>query len=107
MGGPLIAKESLFRKLAAAGWIDRSQAAVQLTKAGREQAAQLVRSHRLWESYLIECADYKSDHVHDEADRAEHWISPPDLVLLEKKLGRSRKDPHGSFIPNGSKEVAE
>jgi ABC-type Mn2+/Zn2+ transport system permease subunit len=107
LGGPLIAKESLFRKLAAAGWIDRSQAAVQLTKAGREQAAQLVRSHRLWESYLIECADYKSDHVHDEADRAEHWISPPDLVLLEKKLGRSRKDPHGSFIPNGSKEVAE
>lgn len=103
--GPLISKEGLFRKLAAAGWIDRSPASVQLTDAGRRQAAKLVRSHRLWERYLTEYADYKSDHVHDEAERVEHWIDEPQLAALAKKLGDPSEDPHGRSIPSANPEV--
>ena len=100
LGGPLISKESLFRKLAAAGWIDHSRAAVQLTQSGRAEAAKLVRSHRLWERYLTEYADYKSDHVHDDAERAEHWIAAPDLDLLEKKLAKPPPEPNDTPNPN-------
>ena len=102
---PMISKESLFRKLAAAGWVDLSSPSVRLTHSGREQAAKLVRSHRLWERYLTDYADYKTDHVHDEAERAEHWIDDGNLIALAKKLGNPLKDPHGKPIPSAGKEV--
>lgn len=102
---PLISKESLFRKLAASGWIDRGPASVRLTDSGRKQAAKLVRSHRLWERYLTEYADYKSDHVHDEAERVEHWIDEPSLAALSEQLGNPLKDPHGRCIPSADEEV--
>ncbi len=71
-----------------------------LTDEGREQATELVRAHRLWETYLIEHAAYKTDHVHDDAERAEHWLDPEHRQRLEEKLGHPQSDPHGSPIPN-------
>lgn len=91
--------ESLLRKLASLGWIDRTPLSPRLTEAGREQAAKLVRTHRLWESYLTEYASYKSDHVHDDAERAEHWIDEEGLAALSEKLGHLSMDPHGKPIP--------
>lgn len=96
---PLISKEGLLRHLATAGWIDRTPTVVRLTPTGREQAAKLVRSHRLWERYLTEYAAYKSDHVHDDAERAEHWIDEQRLAALAEKLGNPSQDPHGKPIP--------
>jgi manganese/zinc/iron transport system permease protein len=103
---PLISKESLFRSLAARGWIDRGPAIVHLTETGRARAAKLVRSHRLWERYLTEYADYKSDHVHDDAERAEHWLDESSLASLSEKLGNPLEDPHGKPIPAGNQEAA-
>ncbi len=96
---PLISRETLLRHLAAAGWIDRRSTVPQLTDSGREQAAKLVRSHRLWERYLTEHAAYKSDHVHEDAERAEHWIDEQRLAALAEKLGNPSQDPHGKPIP--------
>lgn len=91
--------ESLLRKLSSLGWIDRTPLSPRLTETGREQAAKLVRTHRLWESYLTEYASYKSDHVHDDAERAEHWIDEEGLAALSEKLGHLSMDPHGKPIP--------
>lgn len=96
---PLIPQEGLLRHLASAGLIDRRTSIVQLTPTGREQAAKLVRSHRLWERYLTEYASYKSDHVHDDAESAEHWIDEQRLAALAEKLGNPSQDPHGKPIP--------
>ncbi|RYD21313.1 MAG: ABC transporter [Verrucomicrobiaceae bacterium] len=96
---PLIPNEGLLRHLCSNGWIDRSAPTVRLTDAGREQAVKLVRSHRLWERYLTEYASYKSDHVHDDAESAEHWIDEQRLAALEEKLGNPSEDPHGKPIP--------
>ncbi len=95
----LVSNESLLRTLASAGWIDRSQAVVRLTDAGRERAAKLVRTHRLWETYLAKYASYKPDHVHDDAERAEHWIDEKAVAALAAKLGYPATDPHGKPIP--------
>jgi manganese/zinc/iron transport system permease protein len=70
-----------------------------LTEAGKRHARGLVRAHRLWETYLTERAAFKPDHVHDEAERAEHWIDDEQKRDLAEKLGFPEKDPHGSPIP--------
>jgi ABC-type Mn2+/Zn2+ transport system permease subunit len=105
-GVPLRPKANPCRKLAAQGWIDLlDDDTIRLTDSGRREAAKLVRSHRLWERYLTEYADFKSDHVHDDAERAEHWINEPDLAKLTEKLGNPSTDPHGKKIPSPNPEA--
>jgi manganese/zinc/iron transport system permease protein len=81
------------------GLVERRAGQVRLTGHGRENAARLVRSHRLWERYLTDHAAYKADHVHDEAERAEHWIDDESLERLSAHLGHPSEDPHGREIP--------
>jgi manganese/zinc/iron transport system permease protein len=64
---------------------------VRLTDAGLERATQLLRKHRLWESYLVEEAGLDAGHVHDTAEQLEH------LPVEPKSLART--DPHGQPIP--------
>ena len=70
-----------------------------LTPAGRKIAVEMIRHHRLIETYLVQALGYGWDEVHDEADRLEHSISE----LLEERmwqaLGRPAFDPHGDPIP--------
>lgn len=87
------------RKLLKSGMIRTQGSAYLLTDAGRESAAQLVRVHRLWERYLTDFAAYPSDHVHDEAERAEHWINASHSREISEKLGEPVEDPHGKPIP--------
>jgi ABC-type Mn2+/Zn2+ transport system permease subunit/Mn-dependent DtxR family transcriptional regulator len=88
-----------FRLLNQAAWITTGDFKISLTSEGRKRAASLVRSHRLWERYLTELAAYKSDHVHDSAERAEHWLDEESRRLIEERLGNPEIDPHGSRIP--------
>jgi len=75
-----------------------------LTPKGRRRAAEIVRKHRLWELYLIRRADYAPDHVHDEAERAEHWISEENARRLAEVLEHPALDPHGRLIPRAGGE---
>lgn len=70
-----------------------------LTPPGRRRAAEIVRKHRLWELYLTRRADYAPDHVHDDAERAEHWISEENARRLAEVLEHPEIDPHGRQIP--------
>jgi manganese/zinc/iron transport system permease protein len=70
-----------------------------LTMSGEEHARALVRSHRLWEQYLVSEADYAPDRIHDKAEQFEHFT---DRVLrdeLEAATDAPAIDPHGSKIP--------
>ena len=88
-----------FRKLSATSLVSIENAMVHLTPAGRKRAAELVRAHRLWERYLTERASYKPDHVHESAERVEHWLDDAGRKRLEERLGNPSVDPHGSPIP--------
>ncbi|WP_367873436.1 metal ABC transporter permease [Luteolibacter sp. Populi] len=81
-----------------------SGSALLLTVPGRRRAAEIVRKHRLWELYLTRRADYAPDHVHDDADRAEHWISEENVRRLAEVLENPEEDPHGRKIPRGTGE---
>lgn len=90
---------SAFRKLRNASHIGVADFKVSLTPSGRKRAAELVRAHRLWERYLTERGGFKPDHVHDPAERAEHWLDEEGRRKLDENLGHPTVDPHGSPIP--------
>lgn len=72
---------------------------VRLAKAGKERALEIVRHHRLIETFLHEVLDYPWDEVHDEAERLEHFISERFEARIAAKLGHPSFDPHGHAIP--------
>jgi len=73
--------------------------AVSLTERGLEGARSLVRSHRLWESYLEKHFELPLDHLHEPASRIEHFIGPRLQAELENELQLPEVDPHGKSIP--------
>jgi DtxR family Mn-dependent transcriptional regulator len=78
-----------------------------LTDAGWKIAVEMIRHHRLIETYLVQALGYGWDEVHEEADRLEHSISE----LLEERmwqaLGQPAFDPHGDPIPAPDGTVVE
>jgi DtxR family transcriptional regulator, Mn-dependent transcriptional regulator len=72
---------------------------VRLAKAGRMRALEIVRHHRLIETFLYQVLDYPWDEVHDEAERLEHFISERFEARVAAKLNYPDFDPHGHAIP--------
>jgi manganese/zinc/iron transport system permease protein len=70
-----------------------------LTDVGREKARQLVRSHRLWETYLARHFDLPPDHLHGSAHRVEHYVGDALRAGLAEELDEPARDPHGREIP--------
>ncbi|UNK71141.1 metal-dependent transcriptional regulator [Microbacterium sp. H1-D42] len=96
----------MVKKLAAAGLVSHvPYGAVKLTDAGRERALQMLRRHRLIETWLVREFDYAWHEVHDEAEVLEHTISDRMLDAIDQRLGRPRFDPHGDAIPDADGNV--
>lgn len=100
--------------LAPAGWLDRlarwqlrhrqwiaptKSGGWQLTETGRGRARNIVRAHRLWETYLETHFDLPADHLHAPAERMEHFLDPTLQAELDAELAGRRVDPHGKEIP--------
>lgn len=71
-----------------------------LTTEGEQIALEVIRHHRLLETYLQEKLGYTWDEVHEEADRLEHVISEELEERIAQSLGYPDYDPHGEPIPN-------
>ncbi|MCS7173282.1 MAG: metal-dependent transcriptional regulator [Armatimonadetes bacterium] len=98
---------ALVRRLAREGLVQLRDGGILLTDRGREQAVALVRSHRLWERYLVDRGGVPWTDVHAEAERLEH-LSPRELAAeLDEALGRPARDPHGARIPRDERESWE
>lgn len=89
------------KKLAKDGYLDyEPYGTIALTSAGREIAVEIVRRHRIVETYLVEKLGLSWDQVHDEADRLEHAVSDLVLERMDAVLGGPTRDPHGDPIPD-------
>jgi DtxR family Mn-dependent transcriptional regulator len=99
---------NMLQKLAAAAAplvIYERHRGVQLSAAGKRRALEVVRHHRLIETFLYEVLDYPIDEVHDEAERLEHFISERFEERIAAKLGNPKIDPHGHSIPTMEGEM--
>jgi DtxR family Mn-dependent transcriptional regulator len=94
---------AMVKKLAVLRLVDHAPyRGVQLTKAGRQIALEVVRHHRLLEVYLAETLGLGIDAVHAEADRLEHVISEELEARIDQALGYPTHDPHGDPIPDAA-----
>ncbi|WKZ67223.1 MAG: metal-dependent transcriptional regulator [Flavobacteriales bacterium] len=71
-----------------------------LTATGEAIALQLVRRHRLWETFLVERLGFGWDEVHEVAEQMEHVASEQLIDKLDAYLGHPAFDPHGDPIPD-------
>jgi DtxR family transcriptional regulator, Mn-dependent transcriptional regulator len=72
---------------------------VSLTPEGEQTALEIIRHHRLLETFLYNKLGYAWDEVHEEADRLEHVISEELEERIALALGDPSFDPHGDPIP--------
>jgi len=70
-----------------------------LTESGRRLGAELVRSHRLWEQYLVSEGGVAIDRIHDQAEQLEHFTGRDMRDRLTQETSAPVTDPHGSPIP--------
>jgi hypothetical protein len=75
----------------------RDQAAIRLTADGLHAAAQIVRRHRQWETYLVGRAGVRADQVHPLAESFEH-LRGEDAAPIAPTVEEA-SDPHGRPIP--------
>jgi len=73
---------------------------VSLSNKGRKIATNIIRKHRLWETFLVNKLDFNWDEVHDIAEQLEHIKSDELISKLDKYLEFPKKDPHGDPIPD-------
>jgi len=78
-----------------------------LTEAGERIALEVIRHHRLLETYLAESLGVPWDRVHDEAEVLEHVLSEDLEAAIAAKLGHPTHDPHGDPIPTAELRIDE
>ncbi|MDS0258401.1 metal-dependent transcriptional regulator [Haloarcula sp. S1CR25-12] len=92
---------SMVEKLADRGLVEREKyKGVTLTPEGETVALEVIRHHRLLETFLTEELGYDWSEVHEEAEILEHHISEVFERRLAAALDDPEVDPHGDPIPS-------
>ncbi len=84
-----------------------SHKGVRLTNLGRKLATQLIRRHRLWETFLVDKLGFNWDEVHEPAEQLEHIDDEKLVDRLDQFLGHPQFDPHGDPIPDADGNFTE
>jgi DtxR family Mn-dependent transcriptional regulator len=80
---------------------------VEISRQGKTDALNVIRKHRLWETFLVEKLGFAWGEVHEVAEQLEHIQSPLLIEKLDKFLGNPSHDPHGHPIPDKNGKIVE
>ena len=78
----------------------QARAGARLTVRGRRQALEMVRRHRILETFLVRVLGLDWSEVHEDAEVLEHHISDRVLEAIDRLVGHPAEDPHGHPIPD-------
>ncbi len=93
----------MIQKLGDMGLVEYEQyKGVRLSDSGLAAALELLRHHRLLETFLHQALGYGWDEVHEEAEKLEHYISETFEARMAAWLGHPSRDPHGDPIPDSN-----
>lgn len=81
------------------GHVEADESRVRLSADAAREAAEVVRSHRLWEAWLGRHADVPIDHLHPPAEWVEHHMGVAMRRRIAAEMARGAADPHGQKIP--------
>lgn len=93
------------RRAARHGEVARRQNGYALTSNGRDAALRIVRSHRLWETYLTTVADVSPSHVDRSADDIEHVLGEELVKQLEHALADRHIVPDDGSLPRSPHDL--
>ena len=88
---------SILRELESANLVRQETNELRLSRQGSQKAYELIRKHRLWETFLVDRLGMKSDQIHMEAERLEHILTEEIVDEVEHKLGYPKTDPRFSY----------
>ena len=94
---PLYRVRRLAKRLACDGWVNMHNGACSLTELGHKEADFVVKSHQLWEYYLVYRSILEEDHVDRSADEVEHILTPEIIEQLETFLAEEDIDVAGDI----------
>lgn len=87
-------------RLAAIGLLEhRPYRGVRLSERGDRAAREIVRHHRLLETFLVRVLGFSATEVHAEAELLEHVLSERLEEAVVSALREPMLDPHGQPIP--------
>lgn len=96
----------MLKKLKAKNLVDYERyGKIRLTAAGKKWGIDIVRKHRLWETFLYHKLGFSWDEVHEVAEQLEHIQSAKLIDKLDEFLNFPQYDPHGDPIPSKKGEM--
>ncbi|MGD1979149.1 MAG: metal-dependent transcriptional regulator [Akkermansiaceae bacterium] len=97
---------TMMNQLQKKGLVDyTSRRGVRLNEKGRLAAMDVLRRHRLVETFLVEIMKFDWAEVHEDAEVLEHVVSDRLLERMDEMLQHPTHDPHGSPIPGPDGEL--
>lgn len=91
---------AMVKKLAALHLVEHEPyRGVSLSPSGEKIALEVIRHHRLVETFLAQVLGMDWDRVHEEAEKWEHVLSEEVEAHMDAALSSPTHDPHGAPIP--------
>ena len=87
------------RRLIREGKVQEDDGLYALAERGRAEARDMIRGHRLWESYLDQNLALPIDHLHAPAEHLEHITDAAMLARLADETANPQVDPQGKVVP--------
>lgn len=78
-----------------------------LTTEGKSIAVNIIRRHRIWETYLFKVLKFGWSEVHEIAEQLEHVDAEKLIDRVYEVCGKPDFDPHGDPIPNKQGKMPE
>jgi len=103
---PLLEEGLALELLESEGYVERVKGGWKLTPKGHDRALEILRAHRLVETYLARKAGLAQDDLHSAAEKAEHTYSTEGINRLADRMNRPRFDPHGDPIPERAHDLS-
>lgn len=80
---------------------------IALTKTGNREALNVVRKHRIWETFLVKVCKFGWGEVHELAEQLQNINSEKLIDRIYALSGEPKFDPHGDPIPDKEGRVPE
>ncbi len=96
----------MLKRLSKDGYVDYTpRHGAELTSKGLHVALEVIRHHRLLESFFVRHLGMDWTQAHHEAEILEHFISEELETLIDTAMGHPESDPQGSPIPTRNGEI--
>ena len=94
-------------RLMSEGKIERRAKHYYLAEKGRDEARDMIRAHRLWESYLDQNLSLPTDHLHAPAEKLEHITDAAMRQKLADATANPQVDPQGKTVPRQDENITK